>query len=1355
MKRLALALVLLTATAFGQSTPPPNGQLIATDNFVRANASTLGANWEENPNATYVWSIGSNTAYKSTGTTGNADPVYWIGSVIPDNQWASVKIASTSNTNQGAAVRITQGTPTSRNNGYRVMCAARSSSTCTQVIAYKVVNGTSTAIITVNSANVTSWTTKYIQISAEGSNPTTVKIYVNGVQIGSDYVDSSSPWTTGKPGMMTYTNATGTSGSGANYFEAGSMGSSAVAPTFSPVAGTFTSAPQSVTISTATSGATICYTTDGSTPAATAGTCTTGSTYSSAVSIGTQYVSGTVTLKAIASKSGMDNSGVTSGNYVFQFAANPTFPGVQPGVYFSQQYVELGCSTPSSTINYTTDGATPTSGSPVYTGLIPPTITSITNAAGGSLGGQNYNYKVTATNADGESLPSERFVKSVASTGQTLTVSWNAVPNATGYKVFRAIEGSNEQYVGSTASTSFADDGSVTPSGALPTENTSAIPTGTTGTKTIKAICRASGYGDSGVLSGSFLINPDPVTLASDDFTSHFQSAMDAISVPGYPLDTWWTNGRWRSNSTWKLTASRVPGTAFIKAGGAGHGASTTDTTVSGIASYSGRSFPNDQWSKGKISGNDDAGVCVRMSATGEKTGYCFRVVKISSDAKLYKYVSGTETTLASPSTGTISEGADIELRAVGNQLFAFLGGSLIATATDATISSGYPGILAHRIHSRTSNSTSNPNSGVYSWSAGGFGSAPASSTVYISEGTDPQSYSDTLTSSWAGLGKTAPYTSVFPWVSGAAELPTSGSPPSVWGAEIKGYSNAGISGVGLNTPEQWMSSTTLQYRQPFGDSQWEQIKITADSSEIGLNNWFLMLKSQLYIPGQADGGCTAGGTAAVCFDHVAYYLGVQTMATSIYTSDRSAICQAFQGVKTEYSCTPFLHITKVTPARNDDAVISVVGSLYTPMAGDYVRGEYDNGRLRGYCKGGRSYASWQATHAYAKGDVILDSNGKIQIVKVAGTSGGSQPIWDALGEWDPYLEGTTVSDGGVTWMYFGEPCPSSTKWALVIDVIDNDLIGLAGYPGLFLGGATAPNGSNAGWNGSGDSTNWPKAIPFFTDWSAGTLDNYAAEPGILHSEANVSDTASTSDSASAGGLTQVAKSDSMAAADAITKGILRGKTLADSNNAGDSLAQTSKRGFNIADGSTLGDAIAAGRFFTRPRSDASTTIDAIARLVTLAKPLADSATIADAVTAQKFTGAQSYNRTAADSMTAGDTVARMALHPRPRPDAMTTADSITRSAIRARLLTDGVGIGDAVAKSSTGSAENNDSVVLGDAIAYNTVRVRNLADGSTITESGSPHQFHDEVAADAVGVGDVITAAVTVAPKRKVVMIS
>ncbi len=119
------------------------------------------------------------------------------------------------------------------------------------------------------------------------------------------------------------------------------------APTYSPAAGTYTGT-QSVTIKSSTSGASIRYTTNGRTPSSTSGT-----VYSSPVSISTTAT----TLKAIAYKSGMTNSSVTSGTYTIK-VATPTFSPAA-GTYTSVQSVTIASSTSGSTIRYTTDGSTP------------------------------------------------------------------------------------------------------------------------------------------------------------------------------------------------------------------------------------------------------------------------------------------------------------------------------------------------------------------------------------------------------------------------------------------------------------------------------------------------------------------------------------------------------------------------------------------------------------------------------------------------------------------------------------------------------------------------------------------------------------------------------------------------------------------------------------------------------------------------------------------------------------------------------------------------------------------------------------------------------------------------------------
>jgi hypothetical protein len=129
-------------------------------------------------------------------------------------------------------------------------------------------------------------------------------------------------------------------------------------PTVSPAGGTY-SESVTVTISDATSGATVHYTVDGTTPTA-----------SSPVYSGPITVTQTRTIQAMATASGMTDSAVASATYTIQQpAATPTFspPG---GMYLMGMPVSISDATPGATIYYTTDGSTPTTSSPVYTGPI-------------------------------------------------------------------------------------------------------------------------------------------------------------------------------------------------------------------------------------------------------------------------------------------------------------------------------------------------------------------------------------------------------------------------------------------------------------------------------------------------------------------------------------------------------------------------------------------------------------------------------------------------------------------------------------------------------------------------------------------------------------------------------------------------------------------------------------------------------------------------------------------------------------------------------------------------------------------------------------------------------------------------
>jgi hypothetical protein len=128
-------------------------------------------------------------------------------------------------------------------------------------------------------------------------------------------------------------------------------------PTFSPVAGSYTSA-QAVTISDASAGAKIYYTTNGSTPT------TSSALYAAPISVST-----TETVKAIAAASGFFSSNVASASYTIT-APTAATPVISPatGTYTTAQTVTITDSTAGAAIHYTTNGSAPTASSTTYTG---------------------------------------------------------------------------------------------------------------------------------------------------------------------------------------------------------------------------------------------------------------------------------------------------------------------------------------------------------------------------------------------------------------------------------------------------------------------------------------------------------------------------------------------------------------------------------------------------------------------------------------------------------------------------------------------------------------------------------------------------------------------------------------------------------------------------------------------------------------------------------------------------------------------------------------------------------------------------------------------------------------------------
>jgi alpha-tubulin suppressor-like RCC1 family protein len=127
------------------------------------------------------------------------------------------------------------------------------------------------------------------------------------------------------------------------------IGLHVAAPEFSPLPGTYASA-QDIVVSTSTAGASIRYTTDGTTPTDTIGTPYTGPVHAAE----------SLTLKAVAFKTGWTASPVTSGEYkIGEIVADPAF-SVPPGTYGAAKNVAITTATGDAAIRYTTDGSTPT-----------------------------------------------------------------------------------------------------------------------------------------------------------------------------------------------------------------------------------------------------------------------------------------------------------------------------------------------------------------------------------------------------------------------------------------------------------------------------------------------------------------------------------------------------------------------------------------------------------------------------------------------------------------------------------------------------------------------------------------------------------------------------------------------------------------------------------------------------------------------------------------------------------------------------------------------------------------------------------------------------------------------------------
>ena len=221
----------------------------------------------------------------------------------------------------------------------------------------------------------------------------------------------------------------------------------AATPIFSPAAGTYTSA-QSVTISDTTPGSSIYYTTNATTP-------TTGSSkYTAAIP-----VSATETLEAIAVAGGYIPSAVSSAIYTIESqAATPSFSPAA-GTYTSTQSVTISDTTPGSSIYYTTNATTPTTGSSKYTAAISVSSTETIEAIAAASGHTNSALATAVYTINSNVVPASLTTPTPGSklTGTSVTFAWNPGNTAKDFVLYvgnAGIGSSNLYYSGLLTSTS-------------------------------------------------------------------------------------------------------------------------------------------------------------------------------------------------------------------------------------------------------------------------------------------------------------------------------------------------------------------------------------------------------------------------------------------------------------------------------------------------------------------------------------------------------------------------------------------------------------------------------------------------------------------------------------------------------------------------------------------------------------------------------------------------------------------------------------------------------------------------------------------------------------------------------------
>lgn len=202
MKILNIVLILLLLgsptwawqlVGSGVTTSAP---LSVSDNFNRSNGTSCDTtgNWTHphDPDTTYADLISWDN--QLAGTSSRSQYAYWSANTFSANQkvCATVKVLGTG----GPAVRITSGIGIT---AYAVYTSSGNYIIKKHVQSTNAASGTTLATFSAQTVN------DLVCLSASGTSSTTLTLTLNGTP-QTEYIDSSTPITSGQPGFLSYSN---------------------------------------------------------------------------------------------------------------------------------------------------------------------------------------------------------------------------------------------------------------------------------------------------------------------------------------------------------------------------------------------------------------------------------------------------------------------------------------------------------------------------------------------------------------------------------------------------------------------------------------------------------------------------------------------------------------------------------------------------------------------------------------------------------------------------------------------------------------------------------------------------------------------------------------------------------------------------------------------------------------------------------------------------------------------------------------------------------------------------------------------------------------------------------------------